>query len=137
MAQFYLLSVVFNILAAMTLAGDYFAQRVPLLSSAARLRDSRSANIVVGAAAALTGLVKLVVLAPGETVVIAGDLLPAATGMVMGGALLLGVFRRHAQSADAPLPGITRAIATYRVPLAFVGLGVALVHFLVPGAPLL
>lgn len=137
MAQFYLLSVVTNIVASLTLAGDYFAQKLPLLSSARHLRDSRTANIAVGVTAALVGFIKLFVVAPGETVLIAGDLLPAVTGMVLGAVLLAGVFQRPRQEEEVKTFSVSKAITTYRVPLAFVGIAVSILHFLVPSAPLL
>jgi hypothetical protein len=128
MAQFYLLSILANAVAGLTLAGEFIGERIPFLSLFKDLRENERAVKGIGAAAVIIGIIKLFVLSPGETVIIAGDLLPAFTGMVIGAALLIEAFRREKLSA---------AILSFRVPLGITGVLVALLHFLVPGAPLL
>jgi hypothetical protein len=137
MAQFYLLSILANIVAGLTLAGDYLGEKMPFLSSFKNLRDNKNAAIGIGAAAALIGLIKLFVPSPGEIVPVAGDLLPAVTGMLLGGLLLVEAFRQKVEGKGEHLEKISQAVLTYRVPLGIAGVAVAILHFLLPGAPIL
>jgi hypothetical protein len=137
MAQFYLLSFLANIIAGLTLAGDFLGEKIPFLSSFKNLRDDRNAEIGIGAASAIIGFIKFFVLSPGETVPIAGDLLPALTGIVLGAVLLAEAFRQKVKSKAEQLEKISQAVLSYRVPLGIVGVVVAFLHFLLPGAPVL
>ena len=137
MAQFYFLSIVANIVAGLTLAGDYLGAKIAFLSSFKNLRENRNAVIGIGAATALIGLIKLFVLSPGETVPVAGDLLPAVTGMALGGVLLVEAFREKVASKGEKIEKISKTVLTFRVPLGIAGVVVAILHFLFPGAPIL
>lgn len=137
MAQFYFLSIVANIVAGLTLAGDYLGAKIAFLSSFKNLRENRNAVIGIGAAAALIGLVKLFVLSPGEIVPVAGDLLPAVTGMALGGVLLVEAFREKVAARGEKIERLSQTVLTFRVPLGIAGVVVAVLHFLVPGAPIL
>ncbi len=137
MAQFYLLSILSNIIAGLTLAGDYLGEKFPFLASFKNLRANRPATIIIGVVAIVIGLIKLVVLSPGENVPVAGDLLPALTGIVVGGILLVEAFRAKVESQSEPMRKISSVMLTYRVPVGIVGVAVAVLHFLFPGAPIL
>jgi hypothetical protein len=137
MAQFYFLSILANIVAGLTLAGDYLGAKVAFLSSFKNLRDNKNAVIGIGAAAALIGLIKLFVLSPGEIVPVAGDLLPAVTGMALGGLLLVEAFREKVEAKGEKIEKISQTMLTFRVPLGIVGVVVGVQHFLIPGAPVL
>ncbi len=137
MAQFYFLSIVANIVAGLTLAGDYLGAKIAFLSSFKNLRENRNAVIGIGAAAALIGLIKLFVLSPGEIVPVAGDLLPAVTGMALGGVLLVEAFREKVAAKGEKIERLSQTVLTFRVPLGIAGVVVAVLHFLVPGAPIL
>jgi drug/metabolite transporter (DMT)-like permease len=131
MAQFYLLSIVTNILAGLALAGDYLGERIPFLSSWKNIRERRGWLIGIGVSAAVVGVIKLIIPSPGETVPVAGDLLPALFGMGQGAALLADAFRKRVATSER-LENVSRAVLTYRVPLGIAGIVVALVHFFVP-----
>jgi hypothetical protein len=74
---------------------------------------------------------------PGEVVPIAGDLLPALTGIVLGGVIFAEAFQDKTTGKDEKLEKISKTVLTYKVPLGIVGILVALTHFLFPGAPVL
>jgi hypothetical protein len=139
-AQFYLLSIFANIVAGLTLAGDYLGERIPFLSSFKTLREDRTARLVIGAAALAIGVIKLFVGSPGELVPVAGDLLPALTGIALGGVLLVEAFRPQMEKQGEKLrkvKTISKAVLSYRVPLGIAGVVVAFVHFLLPGVIIL
>lgn len=137
MAQFYLLSILANMIAGLTLAGDYLGERMPFLASFKNLRSNRTAQIVIALIAVIVGVIKLVVLSPGETVPVVGDILPALTGMALGGILLIEAFRSTVDSRGESIQKISKAVVTYRVPVGIAGVAIALVHFLFPGAVIL
>ncbi len=137
MAQFYLLSVLSNMVAGLTLAGDYLGEKIPFLASFKNLRANRPATVTIAIVTAIIGLIKLIVLSPGETVPVVGDLLPALTGIGLGGILLVEAFRQKVESQGESLKKISTAVLTYRVPVGIAGVVIALVHFLFPGVVIL
>jgi hypothetical protein len=67
--------------------------------------------------------------APFDTVLVAGDLLPALTGIGVGLALLADTFvSRRTESEEAEK--VRKAAAFYRVPMAIAGIAVGVIHFL-------
>ncbi len=137
MAQFYLLSILANILAGLVLAGRFLSEKIPFLSSFNGLSEDRNARIAIGASSAVIGFVKLFVPSPAEFVLIAGDLLPALTGIVLGVVILAEAFQNKTAGKDEKLDKISKTVLSYKVPLGIVGIVVALLHFLFPGAPIL
>ncbi len=137
MMQFYLLSVLANLVASLTLAGDYLGERVPFLRPFKEVRGKRGEQIAIGVTALVVGLIKLFVLSPGEHVVILGDLLPALTGIVIGGILLAELNQGRVEQAGEPIRKLSRTALTYRVPLGIGGIVVAFLHFLFPNMMIL
>jgi hypothetical protein len=137
MAQFYLLSVLANCIAGFALASDFLGEKIPFLAPWKDIRSQKTTEIAIGAAAAIVGFVKLFVPSPGESVFFAGDLLPALTGILLGGILLFEALRAKVEGKAEQLEKLSAAVLTYRVPLGIVGVSVAFLHFLLPGAPLI
>jgi hypothetical protein len=140
MAQFYLLSIFANVIAGLTLAGDFLGDRVAFLASFKNLRANRTAQAILGGVTLVVGVIKLFVGSPGELVPVAGDILPALMGIVLGGVLLVETFRpgSDAQAEKyAQVKKISKAVLSYRVPLGIAGVAVALVHFLLPSVVIL
>ncbi len=133
MAQFYLLSILANMIAGLTLAGDYLGEKMPFLASFKNLRANRTAQTIVALAAIVIGVIKLIVLSPGEDVPVVGDLLPALTGIVLGALLLMEAFRPAVDSRGESAQKISKAVLTYRVPVGIAGVAIAFLHFLLPG----
>lgn len=137
MAQFYLLSVLANIIAGLTLAGDYLGARFPFLASFRNLRENRVSQIVIGIVTAAVGVVTFFVRAPGDTVPVAGDLLPSLAAIAQGITLLVESFRQKVESRGPQAEKLTKALLTYRVPAGIAGASIGLLHFLFPAAALL
>lgn len=158
--QFYFLSVVINLLAGILLAGDYLAQRFPGLKALLPELSTRASGVTIGAITAGVGVLKLFVYADPRQIVLAGDLLPAVAGIVLGGVLIgtglsseeedssgVGAMEKpihtskegssRVVAADGPLVKAVQASAGFRVPVGLAGIAVALLHFLFPGAVLL
>jgi hypothetical protein len=136
-AQFYLLSVVANIVAGLTLAGDWLSQKVSFLASFNTLRENRTAQTVLAIVTAVVGVVKLIVLSPGEHVPVVGDILPALAGVALGAIMLIEVHRLRVEGRSEPLERLSKTVLTYRVPVGIAGAVIGFLHFLVPGAVIL
>ena len=137
MAQFYLLSVFINIVAGLTLAGDYLGDRIAFLASFKSLRENRVSMIVIGLIAAAVGVITFFIRAPGDSVPVVGDLLPSLAGIAQGLALLVEAFRQKVESRGAQGEKLSKAVLTYRVPAGIAGVAIAVLHFLVPAAVIL
>ena len=121
MLQFYFLSVFFNILAGFVLVND----KKELLDLA--ILKEKMFRIVLGAVCAVTGIVKLFVVVHTSAVIV-GDLLPALAGIIAGLCLVV-------PENDNKFPEwFNRIFMTNKMIVGFVCLGVALLHFVFPGA---
>lgn len=133
MLQFYFLSVSTLVIGSLSLM---FAGSEESSHSFRRFMAARTVRISVGAVAILVGVVKLFVRAPLDTVVLAGDLLPAAAGIAIGLALLSDALAGREVNEER-LKKVKAISRFYRLPLSIVGLAAALAHFFVPSAVIL
>jgi hypothetical protein len=137
--QFYLLTVVSTIVAGLALSSDYLKTKSEFFGSFRFLQKNRSIQIVAGLVTAAIGVLKLIFRSPGEDIVVVGDLLPAAAGIILGVILIGEAFRQHPkEGAEQEKLGksvekVTRRIAPYRIPVGIAGAVIGLVHFLFPG----
>ena len=138
MPQFYLLTVVSTIVAGLALSSDYLGTKSEFFGSFRFLRQNRSIQISAGLATSVIGVLKLIFRSPGERVVIAGDLLPAFAGIILGIILIGEAFRQHPKAEGEPekveksVEKVTEAIMPYRVPVGIAGVVVGLLHFIFP-----
>jgi peptidoglycan/LPS O-acetylase OafA/YrhL len=132
MPQFYFLSIVSTITVGLALAGGFLGEKLTDLSRLKDLQEQRGKLLSIGGFAMLSGLLKLIFKSPGEEVAVAGDLLPALTGIALGALLFLSSLKKKTE----PLPESGekgRSIMGFKVPLGLFGLAVAVVHFFFPG----
>ena len=137
MSQFYLLSVVSCVLTGLVLSGDYLGARVPAFATFRAWLENRSAALTLGIVTAVVGFIKLFLRAPGDSVAVVGDLLPAVTGMVVGATLFFEALLRKPSTPERPMERYAKAMLTYRIPLGLAGVAVALLHFLFPSVVIL
>jgi hypothetical protein len=137
MPQLYLLSILANIVAGLTLAGDYLGTKFAFLASFKNLRENRPASITIAVIAAVIGALKLIILSPRESIPVVGDFLPALAGIILGLILLIEAFRQNVEARGEKAEKISALVLSYRVPAGITGVVIALVHFLFPGAVIL
>ena len=137
MSQLYLLSIVSTVLTGFVLSGDYLGARVPALATFRAWLENRGAAIALGLATAAIGFLKLIFRAPGDTVPVAGDLLPAIAGLAVGVALFFEALLRKPATPERPVERYAKAVLSYRIPLGILGVAAALLHFLFPSAVIL
>jgi hypothetical protein len=138
MPQFYLLSVVSTIVAGLALSSDYLKTKSEFFGSFRFLQKNRSVQIIAGLITAAIGVLKLIFSSPGEDVVVVGDLLPAAAGIILGVILIGEAFRQHPKAEEGQakvgksVEKVTSRIAPYRIPVGIAGAVIGLAHFLFP-----
>ena len=138
MAQLYLLSILANIIAGLMLSSDYLGRKMTFLEGFKKLYASRSLKISLGSATAVIGVLKLIFKSPGETVPVAGDLLPALFGVGLGLLLLGEAYRQRGIEQRTQETNTTKeqkdlTILSYNTPLGIAGIVVSLIHFAIPG----
>jgi hypothetical protein len=137
MPPFYLLSVVSTVVAGLALSSDYLGKKSEFFASCRYLRRNRSTQVTAGLITAVIGVLKLIFRSPGERVVVVGDLLPAAAGIILGVILIGEAFRKQpaegAAKVEKSVEKATEAIMPYRVPVGIAGVVIGIAHFLFPG----
>ena len=137
MVQFYLLSVIANLVSGITLASDYITEKFPAFKMFQELLAKRGTRISLGFVTAAIGILKLIVQPVGERPYVAGDLVPALVGITLGGALLIDYFKERVSVPVETMGKVENAVISYRIPLGVIGMIVALLHFFIPKALLL
>ena len=137
MLQFYFLSILANLLAGTALASEYLGAKLPSFASLKELFAKKTFRITVGFSAAIIGIIKLIIRAPGNAVPVAGDLLPALAGIGMGLALLVDFFRQRVSKPSEALEKAEKIAMTYRLPVGIAGLATAVLHFIFPATVIL
>jgi hypothetical protein len=137
MTQFYFLSIVFNILVGLVLLSEYLGDKFEFFAPFKNILLKTGPRTVIGIVSVLVGIFKLIVMSPGETVVVAGDLLPAITGIGIGGIVLFDFLRQKMKLSNSSVDAAMNAVTTYHIPLGVLAIVVAIIHFLVPGVVIL
>lgn len=139
MPQFYLLTVVSTVVAGLALSSDYLKTKSEFFGSFRFLQKSRTIQIIAGLVTAAIGVLKLIFISPGEDVVVVGDLLPAAAGIILGIILIGEAFRQYPKEGEVrekvgqSVEKVTKRIALYRIPVGIAGAVIGLLHFIFPG----
>lgn len=133
MAQFYFISVIANFLVGMALAGGFIGEKLTDLSRWKELQTKRGKLIAIALFAVVAGILKLIFKSPGEEVLLAGDLLPAATGIILGVLLFIDTLKRKTEQPLSAGDKQSRTVLNYKVPMGIAGLIIAALHFLFPG----
>lgn len=134
MYQFYFLSVFVNLLAGLTLSADYLFEKFNALMPVKEFLGKKGFKITLGVFALVVGFLKLLILSRDNDVPVVGDLLPALAGLAMGAALLFELFKERTNVPAKTVNGLEKVVVTYKVPLGLSGIGISLLHFLIPGA---
>jgi hypothetical protein len=121
----------------MALVSDYLSEKFPSFSPLNEILGKQSAKITLGFVAVIVGVLKLIVRAPGDTVAVVGDLLPALAGIGIGLVLLLDFFKQNISASKDVIEKAEKITVTYRIPLGILGMVVAVLHFLFPTAVIL
>ncbi|MFW6313666.1 MAG: hypothetical protein ACOC2N_07265 [Spirochaetota bacterium] len=137
MAQFYLLSVLTLLVGGALAASDFLSERMSSFSLLADFAERRSVMLTVGILTAVVGVMKFFVRAPGDTVRVVGDFLPAIAGIATGGVILIGQAKRRSVVGEELSPPPAHSLVDYRNPIGLAGVLVGLLHFFFASAVIL
>lgn len=130
MYQVYLLSVVTLILASVSLGFERLEERLHVGSFFnADLMRSQGYRFGLGVVTALVGLFQFLSVHPDDTIIL-GNLVPAAAGMVLGGTLVLGYYRAKSTVESSFVDRLDRLFLQNAGNFAYLGLLIAILHFL-------
>ncbi len=136
MAQLYLLSVVSLVFGGLLAASGFISRRIPALAGIADLAEHRPLVLTIGIVSILVGVLKVFLRAPGDTVPVAGDLLPVIAGIVVGLVLVLDQGSYGEPGRDDAVQQGRRALLSYRDPIGLAAILVGVLHFLFPAVVL-
>jgi len=99
------------------------------------LMNSPTFYLVLGILSTITGVLKLLSPLPSSQdairgVLIFGDLLPAAAGIVAGLVLIFGLYRQDTHAKEGELDRIGTNLLAFRKPIGLGLMAVSLVHFI-------
>jgi len=129
MIQFYLLSVVLNVIAGYALYSFQAEAKGTRFDGVREFIQDSTTRLLLGVLCGTTGMFKLLTVMRGDLPVI-GDLVPAVAGMAAGFTMLLELYR---SGAAAPSPAVQRLdslfVANRRI-IGIVSMASGLIHFL-------
>jgi hypothetical protein len=130
MYQVYLLSVVTLVLASVALGYDRLDERFKISSFFSEtVFKGVGFQLGLGIVTLLVGFFQLLTVAEGDVKVV-GDLVPALAGMVLGGTLIVVYYKEKTTEESGTLDTLDRLLVQNAPNLAYVGLVVAALHFL-------
>ncbi len=136
MIQFYLLSVVMNIIAGFSLFSFSAEARGSIFDGVRDFLRDPTVRLIVGILTLVVGFFKLLTVMRGDIPVI-GDFVPSLAGMAAGFSLLLEFYRSTATVTTEGLERLDRIFIANRRIVGIVAMTSGLVHFLFAGVVLL
>jgi hypothetical protein len=129
MIQFYLLSVLLNIVAGYALYSYESEPRGSLFDGIRVFLKDQTVRLIMGILTFTVGFFKLLTVMRGDVPVV-GDLLPSVAGMTVGVTLLLEFYRSTANVSTDAIDKLDRIFIANRRLVGIVAMASGLVHFL-------
>jgi hypothetical protein len=128
MIQLYLLSILCNGIAGYLL----FCEDDEKIEKLQIPINTPTFHLVLGILSSVTGILKLLspIANSGRGIIIFGDLIPAAAGIIAGLVLIFGIYRKDVSHASGELDRIGANLLTVRKPLGIGLMAAALAHFI-------
>jgi len=136
MVQFYALSVFVNLIIGSLLSIDGKSEGGSFFGRLKEVLEDRGFKFSLGILSLIIGLFKILTPTTGDIPVV-GDLIPAVTGIVLGGVLLLEFFRTKSDVSSEAISKIEGAVAQNRKFIGIAGIVVGILHFLMPAVPII
>jgi uncharacterized membrane protein len=130
MYQIYLLSVLTILLSGVALAFDRLQQALPRFSLFNdEALSSPTFRLVLGVTTILVGFFQFLTVAPGDIPVV-GDLIPALTGIVLGGILAFDFYREKSTVESPLVEKLDSLLVKNGSNFGVIGIVIAVLHFL-------
>jgi hypothetical protein len=88
-------------------------------------------RVTVGVVSFITGFLKLLSVTRGDVPVV-GDLLPALSGLLLGGTVLFDRYKERSTVTSNTTQTAEKLLLNNRTAIGLVGIGISAVHFLLP-----
>ena len=130
MYQIYLLSVVTILLAGVALADERLQTSLRLSSFFnGEAFGQPTFRLVLGVVTLLVGFFQFLTVAPGDIPVV-GDLIPAITGILLGGILVIGYYREKSTVESPAIEKLDALFVKNGSNFGVIGIAIAILHFL-------
>jgi purine-cytosine permease-like protein len=136
MVQFYALSVFVNLFIGSLLSIDGKSGEASFFSRMKEVLEDGGFKFSLGILSLIIGFFKILTPTIGDIPVV-GDFLPAVTGIVLGGVLLLEFFRTKSDVSSEAISKIEGAVVQNRKFIGVAGIVVGILHFLMPAVPII
>lgn len=130
MYQIYLLSIVSILLSGVALAFERLNERIRIgLFFNQELFSSINFRLGLGLVTVLVGIFQFLTVAPGDIPVV-GDLIPAVTGIVLGGILIVQYYQAKSTVESGVVSTVDRIFVKNASNFGVIGIVIAFLHFL-------
>ena len=136
MVQFYALSVLINFLAGLVLVFESKEDRPASITKIIEIVQQKSVMFTMGILALVVGVLKILTPTAGDVPVV-GDIIPAITGLLVGGVLLIDFFKTSSELNSETVDRIHGIFQQNRKYVGMAAIITAFLHFLMPGVPIL
>ena len=136
MVQFYALSVFVNIFTGLLLSTDAKSEKMGILVKVSEVLQEKGTRFVLGLFAVLIGFFKILTPTAGDVPVV-GDLFPALSGLAMGAVLLVDFFKTSSDVSSDTIDKVDSVLAGNRKYFGIAGILSGVLHFLMPGVPII
>ncbi len=136
MVQFYALSVFVNIIIGALLCIEGKSEEGSFLDRLKEMLEERGIKFSLGVLSAIIGLFKFLTPIRGDIPVV-GDLVPAVTGIALGGVVLLEFFRTRSDISSEAISRFEGTVTANKKFIGIAGIVVGILHFLMPAVPII
>lgn len=129
MFQFYLLSVIINFFAGIAAASDFLTEKIQGLKGMGEAFSRPGMKIFLGLCAFIIGIMKLII---PVRVPVAGDLIPAIMGLVLGITLMADFYKSKSDVTSETTTALQKIFLGQKSFFGILGIMVAFLHFIFP-----
>ena len=134
--QIYFLVVSTHLVAGLVLSSHFLDEKMENFSSTAALLNNNRFKLILGVLSMIAALFTLLKVTPGD-VIIVGDLLPAVTGILIGGYLVLSFFYTSLEESRSWMKSYVDIMEDRGHIIGLAAMIIGVLHFLVPTALIL
>ena len=133
MVQFYVLSILVNLLGGFLLAGDVISKKFSSFDFCHNILKSESYTLIFAIVAAVAGIFKLISpIYVNHVIYVLGDLLPAAASLVIAAFFFCKYLLEKKGVLEGTFGSIDLFIEKYKTLIGIACLAIAFLHFLFP-----
>ena len=136
MPQFYVLSILVNLLGGLILAGEVISKKTSSLDFCSNILKSGIYTLIFAIIAAVAGIFKIISVFYGDIYVI-GDLLPAAASLTIAAYFFCKYLLDKKGTLEGIFETINMFIEKFKIIIGIACIIIAFLHFLFPSVPLI